>query len=217
MKKKKRKEIVTEELETKTEAAASFSLGTQQLLAFRLMEDTDETMYITGKAGSGKSYLLRYFVENTAKSVVVVAPTGIAALNVGGQTIHSFFQFDFSVQGIDPEPPMSTKMKMILKLLDVLVIDEVSMVRVDYMDAMDRKLRKANKNNLPFGGKQVIMFGDLYQLPPVVSDGQISRFLEDKYSSIFFFAAPVFIENPIKIFELTKIYRQQDKIFIDIL
>lgn len=195
------------------------SLNAEKVQLFNKMENTDETMYITGRAGSGKSYLLDFFVRNSRKNVAVVAPTGVAALNVGGQTIHSFFALDLVVQDIAEirKKGVFGKRKTILQNLDTLVIDEASMVRVDILDAIDTKMRIANENNLPFGGKQVILFGDLYQLPPVV-EPQISRYLEDKYGSIFFFKAPVFNRTLLKMYELKEIFRQKnDPAFMGIL
>ena len=184
----------------------------QKATIFNRMQNTNRNMYITGKAGTGKSYLLAYFKNHTKKNVAVVAPTGIAALNVGGQTIHSFF-------GLKPEPQypekftsrdLNSRQATILKNIDTIVIDEASMVRVDMLDAIDRKLKIANHNELPFGGKQIIMFGDLYQLPPVVDNGQIRRFLEDKYGGVFFFNAPVLKNSQYDFYELINVYRQKE-------
>lgn len=193
-------------------------LNEEKAELFWRMERTNETMYITGKAGAGKSYLLDFFKKHTRKNVAVVAPTGIAALNVCGQTIHSFFGLDLNVQNLDEirRKGIYGKRKIILQELDTLVIDEASMVRVDLIDAIDLKLRLANNNNLPFGGKQVVLFGDLYQLPPVV-EPQVDRYLVDKYGSVFFFAAPVFRRIPINFYELKTVYRQNDVAFVGIL
>ena len=183
------------------------------------MEDESENLYITGKAGTGKSFLLEFFVNNTNKKAVVIAPTGVAALNVGGQTIHSFFQLDFEVQ----DPSNEEQMKIgynraaIFRAIDTIVIDEVSMVSVDIMIAISKKMQIANKNTLPFGGKQVIMFGDLYQLPPVITNRQVRGYLEDVYGSYFFFAAPEFRERALAIYELNHVYRQKEEKFISIL
>lgn len=168
-------------------------LNEEKVNLFWKMEHTRENMYITGKAGAGKSYLLEFFVKHTRKITAVVAPTGVAALNVGGQTIHSFFGLDFNVQNLEEirKKGVYGKRKILLQKLDTLVIDETSMVRVDLLDAIDLKLQLANGNSLPFGGKQIILFGDLYQLPPV-KEAQVDRYLEDKYGSAFFFATPAF-------------------------
>lgn len=191
-------------------------LSKEQKKIYKIMENTFESMYITGKAGSGKSFLLKYFVNNTKKKIAVVAPTGVAALNVGGQTIHSLFKLKPSVQNPEDIYKMNSETREVLKRIDTLIIDEISMVRVDLFEMINKKLQFANKNKLPFGGKQIIMFGDLYQIPPVVSDSQISRYLEDIYKGIFFFNAPSFKDN-FKCYELLKIFRQKDPKFIKIL
>jgi ATP-dependent exoDNAse (exonuclease V) alpha subunit len=200
-------------------ADSSLILGPEQAEVYALMENTNVTMYITGRAGSGKSHLLQYFVENTKKQVAVVAPTGVAALNVSGQTIHSFFRLDTDVQDPNNQEQMKVgyKQQEVLKAVDAIVIDEASMLRVDILAAIDKKLQLANNNQLPFGGKQLLLFGDLYQLPPVIDSGQVSRYLDDEYKSVFFFAAPVFKQQPLIIKELKHIYRQQNPAFIGIL
>lgn len=192
-------------------SGASDVLGDEQRYVYERMESTGDTMFVTGKAGTGKSFLLKYFKENTKKKIAVVAPTGAAAINVGGQTIHSFFQFAPNVQiPAEIEPLTSTRLVHLLKCAEVIVIDEVSMVRVDLMDMIDAKLRLANDNDKPFGGKQVIMFGDPYQLPPVVDDDGIREYLMNTYKSVFFFAAPVFKNHPLLVYELSKVFRQGD-------
>ena len=180
------------------------------------MEGTGRSMFITGRAGTGKSYLLNFFVANSNKNVVVVAPTGVAAINVGGQTIHSFFN-------IPPKTPLqkddlrpSPRLRDLCRALDVVVIDEVSMVRSDIMHAIDYILRVSNGNNIPFGGKQMLMFGDLYQLPPVAQP-QVRRYLDDTYGGVFFFNAPAIKRCDLGIHELTHVFRQKDPVFIDIL
>jgi len=137
--------------------------------AIRLMEKTSEHVLITGRAGTGKSTLLNHFRKKTKKNVVVLAPTGVAAINVEGQTVHSFFHFkpDITMAKVQKMKP---KKKEIYKKLDAIVIDEISMVRADLLDYIDVFLRKWGKvKGLPFGGIQMIFIGDLYQLPPVVS------------------------------------------------
>src|ERR1035437_8186122 len=140
--------------------------------ALRLMEKTREHLFITGKAGTGKSTLLQYFRNNTKKNVVVLAPTGVAAVNVKGQTIHSFFGFD-----IGSTPNKVKKVSEIKSVmywhLKTIIIDEVSMVRADLLDCIDAHLRKnGRRKKLPFGGVQMIFVGDLYQLPPVVTSDE---------------------------------------------
>lgn len=198
----------------------NITLGTEQKRVYDLMNGTHENLFITGKAGTGKSVLLQYFVRHTSKQVAVVAPTGVAALNVGGQTIHSFFSMGFDIQ--DPDDfsqvsDMGYKKREILNGLQVLVIDEVSMVSADIMDMIDAKLKYARNNQEPFGGCQIIAFGDLYQLPPVVPSGQATRYMEDRYTTTYFFGADEIRNHPFKIIELQHVFRQKDPVFIDIL
>ena len=206
---------------TKTQYSVD-SLNEDQRHAFDLLNNSSDNFYVTGKAGTGKSYLLQTFVNNTSKRVAIVAPTGIAAINVEGQTIHSFFALNTSIQAAYDQnvvfKGLSGKRKLILSKLDVLIIDEISMVRVDVMDMIDAKLKAARNNNLPFGGCQIITFGDLYQLPPVVEDSPVvNQFFSDMYNTIFFFGAPVVLDKPFKIIELSQIMRQKDPGFINIL
>ncbi len=192
-------------------------------LAFDALEYTDECLFITGKAGTGKSTLLRHFVANTKKTCVVLAPTGIAAINVGGVTIHSFFRLPFRpiVEGDDEIqrfPRNSDKFKMIQKT-EVFIIDEVSMLRADIIDAIDQTLRlNSEYPDKPFGGKQMIFFGDLFQLEPVVQNNEVERYLfNEYYNSHYFFDARVFRHVHMHCIELRKIYRQTDPDFIHIL
>lgn len=206
-------EVISSDPETEE---VEFQLSNEQKKLFNILETTNSNAYITGRAGTGKSFLLEYFTKHTSKTVVVVAPTGVAALNVGGQTIHSFFKLPPEV--IDPKDVrIDYKTKEILKHVDAIVIDEVSMVRVDLMEAINVKLQLARKNKLPFGGIQMIMFGDLYQLAPVVSDGQMHRYFDDTYGGIYFFNADVYKEQPVTIYELGHIFRQKDPTFREIL
>ncbi len=204
--------------------------------AYNIMEYTDKNVFITGKAGTGKSTLLKYFVSRTRKNVVVLAPTGVAAVNIKGQTIHSFFNFK-----PDITPEKATKLKPdnidIYRNLDAIIIDEVSMTRADIIDCMDVFLRKHGpKRGDPFGGIQMIFIGDLYQLPPVVTRKEKELF-KNIYRSPYFFDAMVFrnakeqmvfdfdtkkLKKEKKSFEmefieLEKIYRQSDELFISIL
>lgn len=207
---------VKTQLNVKKMEVSNISLSSEQQAVFKIINTTKENVYITGKAGTGKSVLLQYFVEHTGKSVAVVAPTGVAALNVGGQTIHSFFKFGLDVlEGKDIK--IDYKTKEILRHVDAIVIDEVSMVRVDLMEAINIKLQLAYGNNLPFGGVQLILFGDLYQLPPVVSDGQLHRYFNHTYGGIYFFNAPVFKNTKLNVYELQYIFRQKDSEFKDLL
>ena len=191
------------------------TLSAEQSYLLKMMEETNSHLFITGKAGAGKSVLLRAFQESTKKKIVVTAPTGIAALNVGGQTIHSLFRLPFGLheKGKLWENP---KACTLLRRLDAIIIDEISMVRADILDAIDARLKEAKKNNLPFGGVQIIMFGDVYQLPPVVENGLV-KYFEKVHGGSFFFNALVWKETDFKIFELTQVFRQKDPIFKDIL
>jgi ATP-dependent DNA helicase PIF1 len=183
--------------------------------ALKKMEQTKDSVYITGKAGTGKSTLLKHFCKNTQKNIVILAPTGVAALNVGGVTLNSFFQFPFGVIE-HRDVKYLFKKQEIFKKLDSIIIDEISMVRADMMDAIDYSLR-ANTGNKdkPFGGIQVIMFGDLYQLPPVAI-GEEKSCIDNRYGGVYFFYG---IKGVVfdKIY-LTKIFRQEgDDNFKDIL
>jgi len=184
--------------------------------AIDLLENTDKNIFITGKAGTGKSTLLNYFRKTTKKQIVVLAPTGVAAINVNGVTIHSFFYFkpDITIQKVKK---LSKKLSKIYKNLDAIVIDEISMVRADLLDCIDIFLRlNGPKKNLPFGGIQMIFIGDLYQLPPVVTSQEKGIF-KSFYKSPYFFDAKVFGNIEMEFVELEKIYRQKDENFINIL
>ncbi len=173
-----------------------------------LMENTDRSVFITGKAGTGKSTLLRHFLGITKKKHVVLAPTGIAALNVGGQTIHSFFSFPPGIVLLQNIKFRNNKAR-VMKKLDMLIIDEISMVRVDLMKGIDISLRKHRKRmDLPFGGVQLVMIGDLFQLSPVVPPSEETQ-LRMMYSGMHFFDAfpnRMAMERVV----LTKVYRQQE-------
>lgn len=186
--------------------------------ALDLLENTQKNLFITGKAGTGKSTLLQYFREHTAKNIVVLAPTGVAALNVKGQTIHSFFHFPphITVQAVAKSPP-SKKLKEMLGKIDAIVIDEVSMVRADLMDCIDTVLRFCRKKQEPFGGLQMIFIGDLYQLPPVVSGIEERKLFQTHYKSPYFFDSKALENLEMEFMELGKIYRQKDQDFIDLL
>jgi ATP-dependent DNA helicase PIF1 len=184
--------------------------------ALDLIERQGQSLFLTGKAGTGKSTFLHYLRETTAKATAVLAPTGVAALNVGGQTIHSFFQLPPTI--IDPQSIRRRKNPKLFHTLQTLIIDEVSMVRVDVMDAVDRALRIQRDNvSIPFGGVQVVLCGDLFQLPPIVRDGDMRAFFDAQYGGPYFFLAPVFAELRPSVLELTTIYRQRDDTFIRVL
>lgn len=200
----------------------------------RFINQTKRTIFLTGKAGTGKTTLLQKIVKSTYKQTVIVAPTGIAALNAGGVTIHSFFQLPFG--GFIPDFnatfneqvrleskstllrhfTMNTQRRAIIRNLELLIVDEVSMLRSDLLDAMDWMLRNVRKINEPFGGLQVLFIGDLLQLPPVVKQSEWN-YLNKYYKSPFFFDAQVIREVKPLYIELDKVYRQADQTFINIL
>ncbi|MFN6075965.1 MAG: helix-turn-helix domain-containing protein [Fluviicola sp.] len=202
----------------------------------QFINQTNQSIFLTGKAGTGKTTLLREIVETTHKRTVIVAPTGIAALNAGGVTIHSFFLLPFG--GFIPDFVQQSQLNYgakfesrstlsrhasfnkvkqnLMRNLELLIIDEVSMLRADLLDAIDWTLRNVRKNNKPFGGVQVLFIGDLLQLPPVIKNEEWSV-LSRYYAGIFFFNAHVIHEAPPLYIELEKIYRQDDETFISIL
>ncbi|MGQ9801717.1 MAG: WYL domain-containing protein [Candidatus Saccharicenans sp.] len=183
-----------------------------------LLENTNKSVFITGRAGTGKSTLLDYFRNNTKKNVVVLAPTGVAALNVGGQTIHSFFAFRPDIT-LDRVKKLSALKRALIKNLDAMIIDEISMVRADLLDCVDKALRLNREfPDLPFGGLQMILIGDLYQLPPVVTNKEKSSFLL-QYDSPYFFSARAFNDPnfELEFIELEKVFRQKEASFLELL
>lgn len=206
----------------------------QQAVAF--VNQTNRHLFITGKAGTGKTTFLKYIKENGYKKMAVVAPTGVAAINAGGVTIHSFFQLPFGsfipslrnafgsyTDGINNPATLLQNLKLagtkkdLIRELEVLVIDEVSMVRADLLDAIDVVLQHIRKKQgIPFGGVQMIYIGDLFQLPPVVKREEWNL-IREYYNSPFFFSALSIQKSPPLYIELKKIYRQKDDVFIDIL
>jgi len=194
----------------------TFSLSDEQQKLFDYIESTDANIFITGRAGTGKSTLLSYLIANTEKSFAVCAPTGVAALNVGGVTIHSLFTFPFGVLGeVDIARHMSRRTREVLRAIDVLVIDEISMVNADLMDAISKAMGIARgRRKVPFGGAQVVMFGDPYQLSPVPpSDPQDRAYMAETYQSQWFFDAHVWKEADLERYELSHIFRQSDDEF----
>lgn len=197
--------------------------------ALNLIQYTRQSVFLTGKAGTGKSTFLRYICEHTKKKHVVLAPTGIAAINAGGSTLHSFFKLpfypllpdnpDFSLQrGRIHEFFKYTKPhRKLLEELELIIIDEISMVRADIIDAVDRILRVYSRNlREPFGGKQILLVGDVFQLEPVVK-GDEREILNRFYPTPYFFSARVFNQIDLVSIELQKVYRQTDATFVGVL
>ena len=202
----------------------------------QFINQTNKSVFLTGKAGTGKTTLLKEIIATSHKNTIVVAPTGIAALNAGGVTIHSMFQLPFSAfipdyKVITTDSPqykfeskttigkhfrMNATKKQVLLNLELLVIDEVSMLRPDLLDAIDFMLQKVRKIDAPFGGVQVLFIGDLLQLPPVIKQEEWYE-LKNYYQGMFFFHSQVIRQNPPLYIELEKIYRQDDETFISIL
>lgn len=180
---------------------------------FEAIETTLDHIFVTGRAGTGKSTLLHHLAENSSKRIAVCAPTGVAALNVGGQTIHSLFRLPIGVIA-DTELVQPATLRNLLGAIDLLVIDEVSMVDADLMDAVDRSLRQARSRPAePFGGVQLVLFGDPFQLAPVPGDAQERAWFADRYRSAWFFDARVWDEADLRIFELATIHRQHEAEF----
>ncbi|MFZ1980190.1 MAG: AAA family ATPase [Smithella sp.] len=204
-------------IETKKPVEIDFNSEFQ--CALDMMEKTDKNIFITGRAGTGKSTLLTYFHNNTKKNVVILAPTGVAAVNVGGQTIHSFFHFKPGVTPAAIKKKRATgKEKIsIYKKLTTIVIDEISMVRADLLDCVDKFLRlNGPDSKRPFGGVQMIFIGDLYQLPPVVT-GTEREIFKSLYDSPYFFSAKIIDQLDMEFIELEKVYRQKDDDFVRLL
>ncbi len=210
---------------------STIEINSQFEYVLNFVNQTNQPIFLTGKAGTGKTTLLKHIRENTIKQMAVVAPTGVAAINAGGTTIHSFFQFpfapflpilnlegsaDFSKQSLASFKYNSLRLSIFRKL-ELLVIDEISMVRSDLLDQIDFVLRSSRKKtHLPFGGVQVMFIGDMHQLPPVVNHEEW-RLLSHIYQSPYFFDSLVVKNNPPVYIELEKIYRQKDQNFIDVL
>lgn len=204
-------------------------------LAADFINHTSKSVFLTGKAGTGKTTFLKYICENTYKNFVVAAPTGVAAINAGGVTLHSLFQLPFGIYlplHHNPESYSSVQLttrstlfknlqlskskRDLLQELELLIIDEVSMVRCDMLDAVDVILKTVRKNQRPFGGVQLLFIGDLYQLSPVAK-GEEWKILHEYYQSPYFFDSKVVLENPPLCIELKKIYRQNEQVFINLL
>ncbi len=209
--------------------------NTAFMQAVAFVNQTNQNVFITGKAGTGKTTFLKYIREHSYKKMAITAPTGVAAMNAGGTTLHSLFWLpfgtfieDYELRWDEQDSHIYNKSRLfstikltkqrraILQELELLVIDEVSMVRADTLDAINVILQSVRRDMRPFGGLQVLFIGDLYQLPPVVKDAEWNV-LRDHYSSVFFFNAKILRDNPLVMLELNKIYRQQDEGFISIL
>ena len=195
--------------------------------ALQIIQFTRRSLFLTGKAGTGKSTFLRYIAANTKKKHIVLAPTGIAAINAGGSTLHSFFKLPFhpllpndsmySVRNIRNTLKYNSEKIKIIREVELIIIDEISMVRADIIDFIDKVLRVYCRNmREPFGGKQLLLVGDIYQLEPVVREDD-RRLLNPFYRSSFFFDAKIFQQFQLVSIELTKVYRQSDPVFISIL
>ncbi len=196
--------------------------------ARRYVEQTGVSVFLTGKAGTGKTTFLRDIAAHCPKRHAIVAPTGVAAINAGGVTIHSFFQLPFDpylpdvkelvteYQMPDRHKSLSKTKLNIIRTLELLIIDEISMVRADLLDAIDMTLRRARRSSRPFGGVQLLMIGDVHQLSPVVTETE-RPFMEKVYPTPYFFASKALQQMPYVTIELTTVYRQQDAAFVDLL
>lgn len=195
--------------------------------ALQIIQYTRRSLFLTGKAGTGKSTFLRYISETTKKRHVILAPTGIAAINAGGQTLHSFFKLPFhpllpndqsySVRNMRKTLKYNGELIKLLRELELIIIDEISMVRADIIDFIDRVLRVYCRNmREPFGGKQLLLVGDIFQLEPVVKEDEW-RLMQPFYASAYFFAARVWQQMQLVSIELRQVYRQRDDVFIGIL
>ena len=194
--------------------------------ALQIINYTRRSLFLTGKAGTGKSTFLRYVADHTKKKHVILAPTGIAAINAGGSTLHSFFRLPFypllpndsrySWRHIKETLKYTGAQRKLIREVELIIIDEISMVRADIIDFIDKVLRVYTRNPEPFGGKQLLLVGDIYQLEPVLKD-EDRQLLQPFYPSSYFFNAKVWQQMPIVSIELRKVYRQSDDRFIAIL
>ncbi len=197
----------------------NYEMTTQQAQAYELIANTFTSFFLTGKAGSGKTTFLRHVQEEIDKNFIVLAPTGVAAILAGGQTIHSFFGFPLEALPVGSVGSINQERYNIIKNVDTIIIDEVSMVRCDIIDAIDATLRDCLHSTAPFGGKQMVFVGDLFQLEPVVGNDTQKEVINDNYHTDkpFFFKARVFNRMRMPSIEFKKIYRQDDVNFLNIL
>lgn len=204
----RKREVVT--ISTGVVLVEDITLTEEQRKFFDQIESSSEHFFITGEAGTGKSVLLQYLKYKSKKRLVVGAFTGIAALHVGGQTLHTLFGFPLNFVSVN-KFKVSSQVAALLGNIDALVIDEVSMVRTDMMDAIDVALRQSKNNiHVPFGGVQLIMFGDVYQLPPVITSYSLRNYFFKQYGGPYFFNSQVWKHTKLNIFELTQSIRQKD-------
>ncbi len=198
------------------ELPEDFELTDEIRAAFDRVEHTRDHVFLTGEAGTGKTTFLRYFRQNTKKNYIVLAPTGIAAIHIGGQTIHSFFNFPHHLIRAKDIHALKRHHKLFMAL-ELVIIDEASMMRADLLDSIDHALR-INKANMlaPFGGVQMLLIGDMHQLPPVISR-ELTEHYPRMYDSRYFFSSRAFRSVRFEHFCLTKIYRQKDRAFIELL
>jgi ATP-dependent DNA helicase PIF1 len=190
------------------------ALSAEQTRMLDWLFSNKPNVFLTGRAGTGKTTLLREFMRRAGNKAVVLAPTGVAAMHVGGQTLHSFFRLPPRL--IEPRDIKRLRNARVVKAMETLVIDEISMVRADMLWAIDACLRLNRDRNEPFGGVQVVLVGDLAQLPPIVQNEE-AAYLEMSYGGPFFFNPPVFRDAGFSLMELEHVYRQSDPEFIDVL
>ena len=190
-----------------------------QMLAYELIANTNSSFFLTGRAGTGKTTFLNNIQKMVNKQFVTLAPTGVAAILAGGDTIHSFFGFPLEVCAPGTYGKLNEARILTIIHTDTIIIDEVSMLRCDLVDAIDYTMRKTMRNTLPFGGKQVIFVGDVFQLPPIVKQGPEHDLLKDIYNTdtFFFYKANVIKRMRLAKIEFQKVYRQEDKDFLQIL
>ena len=214
-------EINTENLNPTIDVDLEKPLDGEQLQIFNKLDNSIGNFFITGKAGTGKSYLLKHFEHKTEKHCIIVSPTGISAINIGGVTINSAFKLPPKfIQEEDLNlSSLNYNQLDVLRNIDAVIVDEISMVRLDILRAVDWRLRKVRNNNLPFGGVQIILFGDPYQLAPVV-EPECRKYFYDRFGGPFFFNYPPYWNANFQIWELLEIRRQdenEERIFINIL